>query len=60
MSKSQGVETAESEIIQVRYGLPKDVHDKIKSHKRILAAKTDRDVDMEEALIDFVRKAQLQ
>lgn len=60
MAESQSVETTDQEVIQVRYGLPKDVHDKIKSHKRVLAAKVDRDVDMEEALIDFVRQAQLQ
>lgn len=48
------------ELIEVRYSFPKDVHKKIRSHKRKLSAEKDDDVSMEEALIDFVRKAKLK
>lgn len=59
MAKSHQNAPAGQEVIQVRYEFPKDVHKKIRSHKRTLSAEADRDVDMEEALIDFIRKAKI-
>lgn len=47
-------------IVQVRFSLPDDVHNKIRSHKRKLGALRDYDVTMEEALIDFIRKAKIK
>jgi hypothetical protein len=46
--------------VQVRFSLPKDVHKKVRSHQRKLSALQDSDVTMEQALIDFVRKAKVK
>lgn len=45
--------------IEVRFSFPVDVHKKIKSHQRKLSATKDLDTTMEQALIDFIRNAEL-
>jgi len=59
MSESQPA-TSDDQTIEVRYGLPKKVHDKIKTYKRILSARTDRDLTMEETLIQIVEELQIE
>lgn len=56
MAKS--VETKE-ESVEVRFSFPPDVHKKVKSHQRKLSATMDQDATMEQAVIDFIRKAKL-
>lgn len=50
----------QEQLVEVRYSLPKDVHKKIRSHQRKLSAAQDTDATMEQALIDFIRKAKVK
>jgi hypothetical protein len=52
--------TPEEQSVNVRFTWPSDVHKKIKSHQRKISANMDQDATMEQAVIDFVRKAKVQ
>jgi hypothetical protein len=44
----------EQKLVSIRAKIPEHAHDKIRSHQRKLAAKHDRFVTFEEALIDHI------
>lgn len=43
-----------SDRVNIRYTIPKKAHKKIRSHMRRLIAQYDKDITMEEALIDIL------
>lgn len=58
MSKSSQSKPVDQSI-EVRYTFPKRVHEKIKAFKRIMSAKSNNDIGMEEALIQMIDDFQL-
>lgn len=53
-------ETSEKqEVVPVRYNLPSKTHDKLKKYRRKMSLHLDRDITMQDAIIDLINKAKL-
>jgi hypothetical protein len=47
------------EVVQVRYDLPFNIHDKLKRYRRKISTNQNRDITMQDALIELINRVKL-